>query len=115
MKISIGRQQGKSNKLESFALQNALNLPRILGQEFSSFTLCGGRIWAWYSPIRRKKSISEIVIEQTIRIEAVMVAQLVQRLLPTPSDHGSSPTSCYKHEHENKEVKYKYTKIGHLY
>ena len=35
MKILIGRQQGKSNKLESFALLNAMNLPRILGQEFS--------------------------------------------------------------------------------
>ena len=62
--------------------------------------------------IRRKKSISEIVIEQTIRIEAVMVAQLVQRLLPTPRVHGSSPTSCYKHEHVNREVKDKFTKIG---
>ena len=35
LKILIGRQQGKSNKLESFALLNAMNLPRILGQEFS--------------------------------------------------------------------------------
>ena len=43
---------------------------------------------------RRKDDMAQKVLKQTIIFWAVVVAQLVERSLPTPEVRGSNPVMC---------------------